>query len=96
MATLTLARPPYPYCFSDSQKYQTIQAMATTAPTFTRTTSTATPSATPLRLHTPRPYASTPRGVKPRSRLALLTTVTELNAMAVPAMTGESRIPRNG
>ena len=35
-------------------------------------------------------------GRKKRSRLALLTTVTELKAMAEPAMTGDRRIPKTG
>src|SRR5699024_8383077 len=36
------------------------------------------------------------RGVNSRSRLALLTTVTELNDMAAPAMIGLSSQPVNG
>ena len=35
-------------------------------------------------------------GVKPLRRFALVTTVTELKAMAAPAMTGDSRMPRKG
>jgi len=35
-------------------------------------------------------------GRKARSRLALVTTVTELNAIAAPAIMGLSRMPKNG
>ena len=35
-------------------------------------------------------------GSKNRSRFALVTTVTELKAMAAPAMTGERRMPKKG
>ena len=35
-------------------------------------------------------------GRKKRSRLALLTTVTELKAIAEPAMTGDRRMPKTG
>ncbi len=36
------------------------------------------------------------KGSKNLSRFALLTTVTELKAMAAPAITGERRIPNTG
>ena len=41
----------------------------------------------------PRTYRP---GRKLLSRLALVTTVTELNAIAAPAIMGESRTPKNG
>lgn len=41
-------------------------------------------------------YAALHFGRKRRRRLALVTTVTELKAIAAPAMSGDSSTPKNG
>ena len=46
--------------------------------------------------HHPGPDSANRRGLKLLRRFALVTTVTELNAMAAPAMTGDKRMPKKG
>ncbi len=88
------------------RKYQLTQRMAAIPATVTRSFNNMTPpSPQPLvRLANPTPAGYTPPALPPtrrqpakrRSRSELLTTVTELAAIAALAKTGESRIPKNG